>query len=134
VRILIVDDSLAMRKLITRTIKAAELGEVELVEAPSGESALQQLAEMPSPPVLMITDWNMDPGINGLELVEEVNRRGYSFPIGFITTENTGPYRERLEAAGVAFHLGKPFNPEDAKAALRKALNQDAAATQAAAS
>ena len=83
--ILVVDDSVTMRKIIVNTMK--KIGYSQFVEAEDGKAAL---AKMYSENVdLVITDWNM-PEMNGLELVNSI-RGDASFtyvPIIMLTTRS----------------------------------------------
>ncbi|MGC4050954.1 MAG: response regulator [Paludibaculum sp.] len=70
-RAMVVDDSRAMRMILSRELSA--LG-FEVNQAASGTEALK-LLEPPQPrPNLVLVDWNM-PGITGLEFVMAVRER-----------------------------------------------------------
>ena len=50
------------------------------------------------------------PGRNGIELYQELRRRGYRIPIIFITAYPDEAVRKRAELAGATAFLGKPFD------------------------
>jgi FixJ family two-component response regulator len=50
------------------------------------------------------------PGLNGIELYEELRRRGYRIPIILITAYPDDTVRKRAELAGATAFLGKPFD------------------------
>ena len=59
-RILIVDDSKAMRMIITRTLKQAGFSGYTTTEASNGLEALEKIEE--ETPDVVLCDWNMPEG------------------------------------------------------------------------
>jgi FixJ family two-component response regulator len=62
------------------------------------------------------------PGMSGLELREELKRRGRAIPIIFITGQRDEAIRNRVLKQRVAGFLLKPFNDTDLLAAIKTAL------------
>ena len=62
------------------------------------------------------------PGMSGLELREELERRGREIPIIFITGQRDENIRARVLKQRVAGFLLKPFNDTDLLAAIKTAL------------
>ncbi len=62
------------------------------------------------------------PGMSGLELRDELNRRGREIPIIFITGQRDELIRTRVLKQRVAGFLLKPFNDTDLLAAIKTAL------------
>lgn len=116
-RILVVDDSRAMRLIIRRQLRRAGLGEHTVTEAADGAEALA--AVLADRPTLVLSDWNM-PAPDGLQLLTELRRRGINVPFGFITSEGTPEMRRRAEEAGAAFVVAKPFGADDLRAAIEE--------------
>lgn len=115
-KILVVDDSKAMRMIVSRAIKASPAyASATILEAVNGRDALA-VAEAESPDVI-ISDWNM-PEVNGLELLDTLRASGATTPFGFVTSESTPEMYERAMASGAGFLVSKPFTPE----ALARAL------------
>lgn len=108
-KLLIVDDSKTMRLIILRTLRQAGLAGFEYREASNGLEALAALREWPAD--LVLSDWNM-PDRTGLELLEDIRRRGNRVPFGFITSNNIPEMRNQATEAGAAFFLCKPFTVE----------------------
>jgi two-component system chemotaxis response regulator CheY len=109
-KILVVEDSAAMRALVASAVEA--LPGVTVVESESGFDALRLL---PRESVdLIITDINMPGGINGLELVNFVKKspRYKHVPLIIISTEDTERDREKGIALGADAYLTKPFEPD----------------------
>ena len=107
-KILVVDDSSVMRKLITRSIRQAGFGGHDIVEAENDQEGLDQLAA--TKPDLILSDWNM-PVMTGIEFLAQVRGDGNETPFGFITTEGTEEMRERATDGGADLLLEKPFTP-----------------------
>ena len=122
-KILVVDDSSTMRRIIKNTLN--RLGYKELFEAEHGAQAWSVLQQNPGIDVL-ITDWNM-PEMNGLELVKKVRaeEKYADMPIIMVTTE--GGKAEVITAlkAGVNNYIVKPFTPQVLKEKLGAVLGED---------
>jgi len=108
-RILFVEDSPTMRRIIANSLR--QLGVKDFEEAENGLDALEKLHE--SEFDLLMTDWNM-PEMNGAELVEQVRKleRFKNLPILMVTTR--GMEEDVLKAIqlGVNGYIVKPFTPE----------------------
>ena len=96
-RILIVDDSKAMRMIVRRTLRQAGFEGLDELEAANGKEALS-IVEARSPD-LVLSDWNM-PEMSGLELLQELKGRGNSVKFGFVTSESTPDMRAAALQAG----------------------------------
>ena len=122
-KILVVDDSSTMRRIIKNTLN--RLGYKDLFEAEHGAAAWNILQQNPNIDVL-ITDWNM-PEMNGLELVKKVRaeEKYADMPIIMVTTE--GGKAEVITAlkAGVNNYIVKPFTPQVLKEKLGAVLGED---------
>ncbi len=114
-KILIVDDSRAMRRIIHRTLRQAGFAGLEVLEAADGVEALE--LALGTRPDLILSDWHM-PRMSGLEFKRALNEAGLGIPFGFVTSENTHEMRQLAEEAGADFLLAKPFTPEDMSLAL----------------
>ncbi len=119
-KILVVDDSSTMRRIIVNTL--ARLGYKDVVQAGDGVEAWDALQANPDVEVV-ITDWNM-PNMNGLELVKKIRaeEKYVDVPIIMVTTE--GGKAEVITAlkAGVNNYIVKPFTPQVLKEKLQAVL------------
>lgn len=115
-KLLVVDDSSTMRRIIKNTLQ--RLGHKDILEGGDGVEGwniLNSNADID----MLITDWNM-PEMNGLELVKKVraDSRFTDLPIIMVTTE--GGKAEVITAlkAGVNNYIVKPFTPQVLKEKL----------------
>lgn len=108
-KVLIVDDSNAMRMIVRRTLREAGFGHFEVLQASDGNEALEVIHK--TPPNLILSDWNM-PNKSGLELLETLNEEGYNIVFGFVTTEATAEMRSKAAQAGAKFIINKPFTAD----------------------
>lgn len=118
-RILVVDDSRAMRMIVVRTLHLAGYEEHEIVQASNGREAVEVIGQ--APPDLVLCDWNM-PEMSGLELLMALRNAGWEVPFGFVTSEAAPQMREQALAAGAMCLIAKPFTPEDFQEALDPVL------------
>jgi two-component system, chemotaxis family, chemotaxis protein CheY len=119
-KILIVDDSTAMRMIIKKTLRLAGFEGHDIAEADDGSKALAAIASRK--PDLVLCDWNM-PNMTGLQLLEQLVRGRLDFTFGFITTEATPEMRAKAMSAGAKFLISKPFTPESFKEQLSKYIH-----------
>ncbi len=116
--ILIVDDSAIVRTVIQRAIQLSGVDVGEIHQAANGQEGLDKLAATPID--IIFADINM-PVMDGVEMVEEMNRRGLvrDIPIVIVSTDRSEVRVQQLKARGVREYLNKPFTPE----AIRDILN-----------
>lgn len=112
-KILVVDDSSTMRRIIINTL--GQIGQKDVVEAGDGKEALTKLSGVD----IILTDWNM-PEMDGLTFVKNVRTQNKTTPIVMVTTE--AAKEEIVEAikAGVNDYVVKPFTPDVIKEKLGK--------------
>jgi two-component system chemotaxis response regulator CheY len=114
-KVLVVDDSGTMRKIITRALNS--VGITDVVEAGDGHEGLSAFNSHEFS--LVMTDWNM-PNKSGVELTRDIRATGSKIPIFMVTTE--GEKGRVLEAiqAGVTDYLVKPFTSDNLRDKLAK--------------
>jgi len=110
-RVLIVDDSSVMRKIVSRSLRQAGLEIQEVFEASNGVEALARMQETRVD--LILSDINM-PAMDGLELVRQLqaveNAKGV--PIVMITTEAGESHVVQALSSGARGYIRKPFSPD----------------------
>lgn len=106
-RVLVVDDSRAIRRIIGEIMK--QIG-FEVSEAGNGLEALQRLEELGAPDLVLV-DWNM-PEMNGLDFIKAVRANpNYSdLPLMMVTTETEMERMALAFMAGVNEYVMKPFD------------------------
>lgn len=117
-KVLVVDDSATMRKIVTRNLAKASLGPIEVIEASDGVEALEKLGtETVS---LILSDVNM-PRMNGAELLDKLRAQDSlaKIPVVLITTEATPDALKDFTARGAKGVVAKPFTPEQLEAVVR---------------
>jgi two-component system, chemotaxis family, chemotaxis protein CheY len=118
-KILVVDDSKAMRMIVTRTLRQAGFGGHDISEAADGSLALEVLRSGSYDVVL--SDWNM-PEMSGIELLAALKAARIKVRFGFVTSESTDSMRQQATDAGAEFLIAKPFTVEAFEQALRGIL------------
>lgn len=113
-KILVVDDSPVMRKLVTRSIRQAGYS-ADVVEAEDGIQALTVAQD--EKPNVILADWNM-PNMTGIEMLKALRAGGDQTPVGFVTSESTAEIRVSAQQAGASFFLSKPIDTTQLEIAL----------------
>lgn len=118
-QILIVDDSVTMRQMVSFTLTSAGF---EVVEAGDGQEAVGKL-QAGATPTLVITDLNM-PHMDGIALIKAVRAMpSFKFtPVLMLTTESDEGKKKEGQAAGATGWIVKPFNPEQMLKVVAKVL------------
>ncbi|MBL8308985.1 MAG: sigma 54-interacting transcriptional regulator [Burkholderiales bacterium] len=105
--ILLVDDDPDLLKLIGLRLSAAGY---RVKTAESGEAALAQIAV--TRPAVVVTDLRM-PGIDGMQLFEQINAQHPTLPVIILTAHGTIPDAVAATQRGVFGFLTKPFDPQE---------------------
>ncbi len=116
----VVDDDAPVRRALTRLLRAATL-EVEAFA--SAEGFLAGLADDPGPACLVV-DLNM-PGLTGLQLQDEMHRRGLDMPVVFISGKADVSSSVRAMKGGAIDFIEKPFSDDQFLGVVAQALERD---------
>jgi len=108
-KVLIVDDSRAMRMIVKRTLGKTDLGKCDVVEAENGAEGLAMVG--PENPDLVLCDWNM-PEMSGIEFLKKLREAGSQVAFGFITSESGADIKTLAMDTGAQFIITKPFTAE----------------------
>jgi two-component system response regulator AtoC len=115
-RVLIADDEKNLRWVLAESLTAAGY---EVVEASDGKSALAAVDEQA--PDVMVLDHKM-PSPDGMEVLRRIRAKGAEFPIIMLTAHgNVGTAVEAMKA-GATEYLTKPFDLEELKLSIAKAI------------
>lgn len=129
-KILIVDDSLSIRKIIEKILKS--MGFKDFISTDDGLPALKLIKDSMAPNSkqfdLIISDWHMDK-MSGLDLLKTIRSDAALKNIPFLMVTSSTEQPEIILAieAGVSDYIVKPFNAnliqEKVFKALKKAQN-----------
>ena len=119
-KILAVDDSKVMLRIVTGTI---EMLDYEPVTAVNGKLALDVLEKEWEDVVLILLDWNM-PEMNGYETLVAIKNddRFKRIPVMMVTTESDKASVVRAVQAGAKNYLSKPFSQQDLATKIMESL------------
>lgn len=113
-KILIVDDSVMMRRLIKRALAEMNGFDLEIIEAGDGKQAISVTQELGTAIDLILCDMNM-PLVNGLSLLRIIRRRPdlRGIPFVIVTADLSDRNIGDAMKEGATAVLGKPFRPEE---------------------
>jgi two-component system, chemotaxis family, chemotaxis protein CheY len=113
-KVLIVDDSAVMRKIVERALRQAGLDLTEVLEASNGAEGLVQVEKGALD--MILSDINM-PVMDGLEFLKNLAtmESAKGVPVVMITTEGSEARVVEALSAGARGYLRKPFTPEQVK-------------------
>jgi DNA-binding NtrC family response regulator len=114
--VLVVDDDGAVGKVLSLLL---EQGGLEAAHVPSAKAALELLDARPFE--LLLTDLRM-PGMDGMQLLREVQARIPELPVIVLTAHGTVPLAVEAMRAGAADFVLKPFDRDEILYSVRKAL------------
>ena len=119
-RILVVDDMLTMRKILTRALN--QLGFLNITEAVDGVAGWQAVLTASPPIDVIISDWMM-PKSTGMDLLKRVraDRRFKSTPVILLTAESDKAQVIAALSAGATGYVVKPFDVASLREQLEKA-------------
>nr|WP_320050067.1 response regulator [uncultured Desulfuromonas sp.] len=110
-RVLVIDDSSTMRKIVSRSLRQAGLDFDEILEAGDGQEALNLLEGQTVD--LILSDINM-PNMDGIEFLRQKKENAAiaGIPVVMITTEGGSDIIGEAKALGAAGNIKKPFTPD----------------------
>jgi two-component system chemotaxis response regulator CheY len=120
-RILIIDDSVVMRKIVENALRHSGLQLDEALHAADGVEgvAVLERAALNQPLDLILCDVHM-PRMDGLSFLREKPRRNLApgVPVVMITADETDPHLPQAIAAGAQGYISKPFTLEQMRASV----------------
>jgi two-component system chemotaxis response regulator CheY len=119
-KVLSVDDSGVMRRIIGRTVDVLGYG---FLEASNGLEGLEVLAKHHADIALIILDVNM-PEMDGFEFLARIKASPEfkSIPVMMLTTESERGKIIQAIQAGAVNYICKPFTPEDLSVKITDSL------------
>ncbi len=121
--VMVVDDSITMRKVTTRVLERADY---EVATAKDGLDAVEKLQDIT--PDLLLLDIEM-PRMDGYELATYMRNdaRLRRIPIIMITSRTGEKHRQRALEIGVERYLGKPYQEDDLLRQVQEVLSRERA-------
>jgi two-component system, NtrC family, response regulator AtoC len=123
-RVLIVDDEKNMRWVLGQALSAEGF---DVAEAVDGVSALESVSDQE--PDIMVLDHRM-PAPDGMEVLRKLRAKGSTFPIIMLTAHGNVATAVEAMKAGASEYLTKPFDLEELKLAIDKALQYSGLAAE----
>jgi FixJ family two-component response regulator len=121
-KVFLVDDEASVRRAITRMLRASAL---EVEAFPDAEEFLAATAHLDAGvPACVLADLRM-PGLSGLDLQQELRRRGIETPIVFISGRADVPSGVQAMKGGAIDFLEKPVRAGVLIDVLARALERD---------
>jgi FixJ family two-component response regulator len=119
--VFIVDDDASVRRALTRLIKSAGYETQAFISAREFIDTHVHASD----PACLVLDVRM-PGLTGLDLQSELQKRNFILPIIFITGHGDVPMSVKAMKAGAVDFLPKPVNDADLLGAIAQALGRAA--------
>jgi DNA-binding NtrC family response regulator len=123
-RVLIADDEKNMRWVLSQALEAEGY---EVFEAADGKEALTAVAE--HEPEVVILDHKM-PAPDGMEVLRRLRSKGHRFPVIMLTAHGNVQTAVEAMKAGANEYLTKPFDLDELKLSIEKALKVEALAAE----
>jgi FixJ family two-component response regulator len=120
--VFVIDDDPSFRRSSERLLRVAGY---QTQSFPAAREFLH--SARPDAPACLVCDVRM-PGLSGLDLQQELQRRGWQIPIIFITGHGDIPMSVQAMKAGAVEFLIKPFREKKLLDAIEQALKSDRAA------
>lgn len=120
-KLLTVDDSRAVRSMVTKAVREAGY---EVDEAEDGEQGLARLEEAQYD--LILLDVTM-PVLDGPGMLERMRARGDKTPVLMLTSESKRSIVANVMQSGISDYILKPFKPEELAAKINKVLGDPGA-------
>lgn len=122
-KVLVVDDEPGIRSGITRILRNYTVGypfmeedfEFECIEAETGEKAMEIITGQPVDIILLD---NKLPGMDGIEVLEEINKMKLDAKVMMITSYASLDLAVKATNNGAYNFVPKPFTPDELRAAM----------------
>ena len=122
-KVLLIDDSRVMRRMLQRTLEELLGEEAEFFEASDGAKGVQELERIACEVDVVFCDLCM-PELDGIGFIQELRERGWleACPVVVLSGDVRVERGTEALAAGATQVIEKPFTPEEIQEALTVAL------------
>jgi chemotaxis protein histidine kinase CheA/ActR/RegA family two-component response regulator len=120
--ILIVDDSVAVRRLLDQVLNKSGY---QVVQCRDGKEAVETLNQPGEVYDLVISDIEM-PRMDGFTLLREIrtSKNWHNLPVAMLTSRENDQHRKKAKDLGANAYFTKPFAPEKLLSAIASLLKQ----------
>ncbi|WP_017324011.1 response regulator [Synechococcus sp. PCC 7336] len=118
--ILVADDSIAVRRALTRLLTQAGY---QVLECRDGKEALDTFTSSHQAFDLVITDIEM-PRLDGFGVLQAIRDRTSSLPVAMLTSRENDRHRQKAFSLGATAYFSKPFQPRDMLLEVEKLLQK----------
>lgn len=132
VRVLIVDDSMIVRKAVRKAVVGAGVDDKNIREAGHGEAALHALDDGPADVIFLDINMPVMDGERFMEVLDESGRSHRHYVV-IVSTEVNAKRLMRMATMGARARLKKPFEPERLRELIVEAAKEKAESAPAAA-
>lgn len=119
-KVLVVDDSAVMRKVLVGALSRLNIVEVDQAGDGAEAVALAQTSEYN----LVLMDWNM-PNMLGIDALKAIRAMGKTMPVIMVTTEAEKQRVVEALKAGANNYVVKPFEPRVIMGKIAEALGRE---------
>jgi two-component system chemotaxis response regulator CheY len=119
--VLVVDDSLITRNLLTRILKS--IGFARVLDAKNGVEAWDRVTASGEPIGLILLDWTM-PLMNGVQFLQKLRAHPSArrIPVVMVSAESSPQRVCEAMQAGARSYVMKPFHPNELKVKIVEAI------------
>jgi two-component system response regulator HydG/two-component system response regulator AtoC len=117
-KILLIDDEINTVKVLKEILKKHGY---EVYSSYTAEDGIEKIASVL--PDSIIADYKL-PGMDGVEFLEEINKRGYNIPVIMLTAYGTIEKAVEAMKKGAFNYLTKPINPDELLTVIREAVEK----------
>lgn len=121
-KVLCVDDSVLIRKIVSQAVEVLDL---TVVEAQDGKEALDIVEKLSGEIGLITLDWHM-PRVDGFEFLNIIKsqEKTRDIPVLMLTSESPNDSIVKAIKAGVNHYLLKPFTQEDLIVKIKECIGK----------
>ncbi|MFN8241454.1 MAG: hybrid sensor histidine kinase/response regulator [Bacteroidales bacterium] len=128
-KVLVIDDEPGIRSGVTRILSSFHVTypfmdedyTYEVLEAASGEIGIEML-EASKPDIILLD--NKLPGMQGVEVLEYIRKKGYDIVVAMITSYASLDVAVRATRDGATDFIPKPFTPQELKSSIENISKQ----------
>jgi signal transduction histidine kinase len=128
-KVLVVDDEPGIRSGVARILRSFHVTypfmdedyTYEVLEAATGEEGIE-IIDHDMPDILLLD--NKLPGIQGIEVLEYVRKKGYDIVVAMITSYASLDVAIKAHSDGAVDFIPKPFTPQELKASIEQITKQ----------